>query len=76
MELRLELCIATLRARKSWHFDEVLQDDWVKKYGSHNEAKEEEKPAPTKHSTSISSQTTAASVQLLFAEMNYIQDTW
>jgi serine/threonine protein kinase len=42
---------------------DVLQDDWVKKYGSHNEAKEEEKPAPTKHSTSISSQTTAASAR-------------
>jgi serine/threonine protein kinase len=43
---------------------DVLQDDWVKKYNNHPEAKEEElKPAPAKHSTSISSQTTAASAR-------------
>merc|ERR1719281_1251539 len=43
---------------------DVLQDDWVKKYGHNAEAKEEEiKPQPAKHSTSISSQTTAASAR-------------
>merc|ERR1712196_354177 len=43
---------------------DVLQDDWVKKYGERHEAKEEElKPHPAKHSTSISSQTTAASAR-------------
>jgi serine/threonine protein kinase len=43
---------------------DVLQDDWVKKYANHGEAREEEsKPQAAKHSTSISSQTTAASAR-------------